>query len=209
MSLDEYGELYDAGKAAKEQDEFRIAAAYYTHAAYERLGTSEYLVESRDKPPGWLDIGRAFRCFLSAIYCHRRSQEPLRAANLAKQALLICEDLEANVASEPARRGWCYETMGDLRVFSGLNDAQNSYEKAADAYSHVDNIIGWLAEPEFDVMENPLFELADAADHEVPRRKKSRIKSTSFAERIAYKREHMPDLIAAIANDAKNESGET
>ena len=108
------------------------------------------------------------------------------------------------MVSEPARRGWCYEVIGDLRILGGLDDAQESYEKAADCYADVENDIGWLGEPEFTIVLTGFFDLADAADHDVPRQKKSRITTESLAERIAYKREHVPDLVAAIADDVSS-----
>ncbi|MFC7079371.1 hypothetical protein [Halorussus caseinilyticus] len=187
---------YEAANQHRRAGRFSEAGDDYTLAAYHRLGEGQVTREPLED--GQTDVARGLCNLLSAVVCYRLGGEPERAANRAEQGELIATDIREYVAAYEPQRGLMDEYVGDFRLLGGLPEFDGAYRDAQAVYADTSNQIGWQAEPEFEVNMTLFLELARAADHDIERTKKAAIKTESLVERIRYKRDAFPGIVADV-----------
>lgn len=201
------GEYVDHARDLLLAGQLTDAASYYTAAAYGnlmRFQRSPTFVEEHGSDgttypvPG--QVGKGVRELLLAALCYRIADAPGRAANRSRQGILVVEDLREHdpIFERTTHQGWCYEAIGDLRLFGDLDDHDEAYCEAERRYEGTDNPIQWLAETEFEVLIQPVIRLAESVGRDIPDKTVEDVRRRSLTDRIEYKRTHYPDIVAAV-----------
>lgn len=184
------------------------AADYYTAEAYGYFMrfrpppdfVDERAREGKDTHPDPGQLGFGLRALLLAALCYRMSESPDRAVNRSKQGILLVEDLRDNepIFERTPHQAWCYEAVGDLRLFGDLEGYDDAYAEAECGYEGTDNPIQWQSEYEFEFLIQPLIRLAESVGHDLSDETAEAIRRRSLTERIAYKQREYPDIVAAV-----------
>jgi len=180
----------------RSNQDFTQAAGLFTSLSHHYFGDSKIRIKPLDENQVEATLG--LRNLMSAVTCYRLGQEKTRARNLAEQGILVAEDIREHVATFDAQRALMKEYIGDLRVIADLNRAEDAYRIAHAEYTDIDNPIHWQAEPAFQVLMTEFLSMAKAAGHDIPRMEKPNVKAESLANRIAYKREHFPEIVESL-----------
>jgi len=153
-------------------------------------------------------IGLGFKALLRATLSYRLADLPARARNRSRQGILLAEDLREHepLFDDPARRGLCYELVGDFRLFGDLDGHRSAYEEARERYeTYADESfrqVQWQSEPEFEFPLGVLLELISATDWTIDEETRSGIAYRSLLDRIDYKREHYSTILRRALDDS-------
>lgn len=194
MSFEDYQQYRNAAEETRKSGEFTEAGHEYTAAAYEILGHANYAQEPFER--GQVDTTSGLISLLSATLCYRLGGDLARSRVRSEQGILLVEELRDHVVRYDAQRGVMYEYIGDFELISDTGDWRVAYDEADTYYRDVENVIGWRAEPEFEMNLGFMFELASEANSSIDRETKDDLKTSDLERRTAYKRNHYPEIIS-------------
>lgn len=198
MSFDSYREYRERASECRANGAFDQAGHYYTAAAHEALGHANYASESLDH--GQVNTARGLRSTLAAALCYRLAETIERCRIRCSQGILLAEEIRDYTATYEPQQGIMWEYIGDFRVIADRQDWMDAYDMAASYYEDCNNVIGWLAEPEFETNMAFMLTVADAVEYDIDRQTKSEITASSLDRRIAYKREHFKKIISKVVS---------
>jgi hypothetical protein len=202
MSFKDYQRYRDDAEESRESGDFAEAGHRYTAAGYEILGHANYAQEPFER--GQVDTTYALISMLSATLCYRLSGDLARSNVRGKQGILLVEELRDHVVRYDAQRGVMYEYIGDFRLVADSGDWESAYDEAEEYYVDVENVIGWRAEPEFEMNLGFLFDVASQADYGIDRRIKDDLKTSALERRIEFKRDHFMDIVSELVPEERN-----
>lgn len=192
-----------AGKLRRE-GELLMAGDYYTAGAYDRIKSfrwsPEYLEEHSPQYPNPTYLVWGLQKLLLATLCFRLDGNSDRAENRARQGILIVEDVQQHedLFQYNPRQGWCHEAIGDFQLVAGIGGYEESYDEAAELYRGIENPISWQSEDEFEFFMQPLVKFANSVDYGLDDETEITIRRRSLEDRIAYKRNHYPEIIDRV-----------
>lgn len=201
MTFEEYKDKRDSAVELRSRGSFTQAGHLYTAAAHEILGRANYAEEPLEKSQ--VDTARGLSAFMSAALCYRLAGENDRCWIRCSQGILIAEEIRDHVANYEPQQGMMYEYIGDFRVIGGREDWKAAYEAAEAIYAEVDNVIGWIAEPEIDINTTFMVKVAKSVDYEIDRHTKAEIDSCSLDRRIQYKQANFKEIIDRVIEEGE------
>lgn len=199
-SRDEIQAEVAAAKDARAAGRFEEAAVAFTLAAHGRLYECEYLRGSLDENA--TDVAFSLRYLLHATLCYRLGGSDERARVRARSGALVCDDLRQHLELEVPQGGILHEFEGDFRAVAGIDGVQDAYNAAREWYGQVGDDptdhVRWQTEPEFELNLAFLFDVAGATEYDLDWRRKRALRSARLEERIEYKCEHLPAIVAEL-----------
>ncbi|ERJ06801.1 hypothetical protein HLRTI_001055 [Halorhabdus tiamatea SARL4B] len=143
-----------------------------------------------------------------AVVCYRVAGNDERCENIARQGILICEDVLADRidGDDVERQAWsglAHEHIGDLRRIAGLDDP-NAYQTAMQYYesveaaSKLDLVMAWANENEFYQSSKYIAHLADAADQSIDPETARDLRSLSLTRRITFRQSSFGDILTEL-----------
>lgn len=196
MVFEEYRRYRTAAYHLATSGAFLKAGHAFTSAAHESLGAADYAGSSLTHSQ--VDTARAFSSLHSATLSYRLAGVDERSRIRASQGIALAEEIRDHIANYDPQIGCMWEYIGDFHVITGAGEWGHAYESAASHYRECENVIGWIAEPEFAINTSLFLELASAAAHEIDRDTKGEIRSSSLIRRIEYKRANFSDIIESV-----------
>lgn len=191
-----HNEISESASERLATSDYHAAANEYTLAAHAAL--AEGRLENR------LDTATGIHHLLMACIAYRLAGAEVQVQNRCKQGILLAEDLPNWSFDHPVQVGLAYELVGDFRTIGEFDDANEAYERALDGYGQTDGLedeMGWLAEPEFDVTFGFFDRLRDAAGHDIDEETHTAIRARSLAKRIEYKKRHFATIVDTVVTE--------
>ena len=199
----------DAARTARRSGDLEVAGAHYVAAARGGLMRSRRLPEETDAADG-LSVrpafGLAVRELFAGALCFRLADTERRCEYHCEQGIAIAADAREEFYTYPAEVGLSHEMIGDFRLLADRDDYDDAYAAAAERYAPVENNLGWQMEDGFDDLSRFLLVLAASVGMAPDDDLRNTIARTSLDERIAYKREHYPEIIDAVVEAGNWES---
>ncbi|WP_141551650.1 hypothetical protein [Natrinema sp. CBA1119] len=137
---------------------------------------------------------------LAAALCYRLAETIKRCRMRCSQGILLAEEIRDYTAAYEPQQGIMWEYIGDFRVIADRQDWTDAYDMAASYYEGCDNVIGWIAEPEFEINMSFMLTVSDAVEHGIDQQTKSEITARSLERRIEYKRKHFQEIISQVVS---------
>ena len=158
----ENGEYHANAVSALADRAYERAGNEYTRAGWQTLAAPrDDLNGFEPDEKGW--VGRGLAALAVAAVAYRVAGRPDRGTHRGVEGVAVAQDL-TNTLTEPVQQACLAEFVADFRVVGGLNDAQEAYESAAEAYTKLGDGI----EPQY-WGTTPLFEAAAAPIKQVAR----------------------------------------
>lgn len=171
--------------------EVSLAGDFFTQAAYQAFA-HDAISEGRDQ-----QVAYGLDGVLRAALCYRRAGSIDRCANRCRQGILVTEDLQANVIEDPRRIAVLQEFVADFHALGEFDGTDAAYESALEQLQAVDleYTISFHSVPISDSIIGFTQYIVQFAEEE-PDEDLELI--YDFAGRVAYKREHMGDIVASL-----------
>lgn len=201
MSFSYYSRYDTAARQLATRESFEEAAHAFTSAAHEILGKSNYASGALEHSQ--VDTARGLRALLSATLCYTLASNTERARVRATQGISLANEIRDHVATYDPQRGLMWEYAGDYKVLAGMDSWPECYDSALEHYVECDNVLGWVAEPEFEINTTFLLEIAAACGYQIDRQTKQQLIATSLERRIEFKRDHMQHLVEAVVTGGR------
>jgi len=206
--------LEEYARQLRSQEQFQLAAEFYTASAHAYFSFRRRLQEERSEDRDAatnspLSVASGVRNLLAAALCYRIAGADDRARTGCEIGIQTVTDVAANESrfvDRPARRGLAQEWVGDLRLFGDIGDPDAEYRRATPHYEAVESPNGWLAEPEFENTLLGLFDLADSVGDPVPADRRDATLRKSLVDRIELKRDQYSDIVSDVLEQASWQS---
>ncbi|WEL22636.1 hypothetical protein HBNXHr_2596 [Halorhabdus sp. BNX81] len=143
-----------------------------------------------------------------AVVCYRVAGNDERCENIARQGILICEDVLADRidGDDVERQAWsglAHEHIGDLRRIAGIDDPDayqtaKQYYESVEAASTLDLVMAWANENEFYQSSKYIAHLADAAGQSIDPETIRDLRSLSLTRRITFRQSSFGDILTQL-----------
>lgn len=133
------------------------------------------------------------------------------ALNRAWLGILLCEDCRDQFDLADPQPGILHEYEGDFRHVAGAGSSDEAYAKALQYYATINEDrpfrhVQWQSEPEFELNNTFLFDLANGAGYEFEGRFKPDLVGEPLPYRIEFKRDHFGEIVDRVIEDGDWES---
>ena len=151
------------------------------------------------KYPDTVKLAYGIREHIYGSLSYRFDDQMDRCQNQCQQGILLLEDLRDydSFGEDNARKGICWELIGDYRVVGALDQQDFAYERAAKYYETVpqERHHNWSGEPEFSVSIMQFIDIAKSAGIEFDDTRYKEISVYSLTRRINTKKRSFPEII--------------
>ena len=188
----------------RQEGHLNEAAAYYIAAARGWLMGFRRPPEraAEDNPlkyPDTVKLAYGLREHMYGALSYRFGGQIGRCQNQCQQGILLLEELRDYdpFGKDDARKGICWELIGDYRVIGSLDQHDLAYERAAEYYETVpqERHHNWSGEPEFSVSIMEFINIAKSTGIEFDDQHYKDISTYSLMKRINTKHDLFPEII--------------
>lgn len=203
-------EFEEIADAHRKQKEFETAGNYYNAASSGHLMRIRFSNKSIEKgrDPSFLRLdpfGIACRDRLLSAICHNVENETDRVETLCRRGELLTRDAvrhESSIIDEAAKKGLCWELIGDFRLLRDATGYREAYDHADAQYQSVENHHGWQMETGFRLPISLVVELAKEVGIGFTNYTEGQVQVWDLTERIAFKIEYFPQVVDELSAKA-------